>query len=781
MEFSPRHTDVISTLQTATEGQQSLADRLETIVQHETVDNQLSLICNSFTRLAERADFDTALSWELWQSAIRHEVWRVQYTSLEEFKEEYDYEKAFKHVLSSQGLSRAQRDIYKSLYTEWNLLPDDLLPSTLKPPSWSNNLLSYISQLSRKNVPYVRCMKLLHNAVTARCTDLSSDHSPVGKGRRPKRNGKTNASYLIISDVKAVIQQLKALEDENASQGEASQGEGEGEDEGEGGCEVESTHTGSKRSRPAHSEVDLGQLASMRDRTPEVGRSTYRRLSDELGFSMMDLEDSPESQPPAHKKMKKTRSLSFCSGSDKPEESLMPGSLFAGSSIPKSPVPESPLPESSMLESFRAESPLLGSLIAESSAISPVQNTPSVVSAQHESDTLRLTPKPGPIESDAMAVEVSIESHLPTTDVEGALESLRPGKWLSATAIELILSICSVHGIRVFHGFSLSQPSPPCRPRKSEVILLPIHHAGHWILAKVDMESRAITVYDFFSDAWVLIAKQAILHFVAALDHEKADWSFVAIHNPAQENVYDCGILLLITALHLLIPLPLPSSYHCDTWRKIFTIMLGGSHEGAADRTLLEGVEYQGSDTHPIASIGDLVRVKTQQVVNDISQLEETGQALQRKLDNIRTRISAHESAGHVLECLSQRITALLQSLSQDRDVVERDLALLKEIISRYTEVRTYRNDLVSTEIQKNQGEAAHGLRSKRQRIGGVEVNIKILEKVKSFVDGTRGEDQAMLESLVQDAKAGFEVIHKEQSRLLDKLENLLSGEILKV
>ncbi|KAI4133671.1 MAG: hypothetical protein LQ341_006142 [Variospora aurantia] len=869
MEISPPRIDLIAILQ-QNNGEQSLADRLEALVQRTSVDGQLPLICQSLTRLAERAEFDIALSWELWQLAIRHEVWRGQYTSLEEFKEEYNYNVALKHVLQSHGLSKSQRDIYSSLHVRWNRLPNDLLPTSLKPPSWSNNLLSYLSQLSRKNVPYERAMKLLRDAVIARTNDVSlSDHSIIVKARRARNNGKTKAPHLIISDVRAVLRSLKAEEEERmneaesaskagaASEGEdasggeagsdgedasngedtfegedASDGEGysktgsapkaegitegegasedgaafvdegfletesaskadsisegkgasEGEDgsEGERASEVQgvpeavgardaqSTHNASKRNRQARSEVDYRPIASMRDQTPEMGRTTLRRLSQKPTSSSMEWDDSLGFGTPTRKKLKMAGYLSPFSASDKPDET------------------STPKPSISL----------------------PLQDTPIAVPAQHESGCQFLTPQPHSTEeADKLTVERNISfvlksppsftcppalsinldipppegSRLPTTDVEGALNSLRPRKWLSATAIELVLSMCSVYGIRVFHGLSLSQPSPPVRHGKSRVILLPIYHASHWILAKVDIKSRVITVYDFLSDALVTLAKQALLHFAAALDHQRSDWSFVAIHSPAQEKGYDCGVLLLITALHLLVPLPLPSSYHCDVWRRIFATMLGGSSEEATYRALEEAVEYQGNNTHSISSFGSLVRVRTRQVADSISQLEETAQALQTKLDTISTRIIAQESAAGVLRGLSKRITAFLDSLAQDRDVVERDIALLEDTMSRYSGVQAYRNDLVVAQIRKDQAEAARSLTSKKERIRGVEDNITGVKKAISLLDRTRGEDQAMLESLVQDTRAGLEAFRKEQSKLLDKIDHFLNENFLNV
>ncbi|KAL8910143.1 MAG: hypothetical protein Q9171_004546 [Xanthocarpia ochracea] len=132
------------------------------------------------------------------------------------------------------------------------------------------------------------------------------------------------------------------------------------------------------------------------------------------------------------------------------------------------------------------------------------------------------------------------DRRLPTTDKEGALGTLRAGEWLSATTIELVLSMCYVQGVRVFHGFSLLQPTISERLGQPKTILLPIHYQSHWILAKVDVESRLITIYHSLSDALVRVAKPALLHFCAPLAFDTSIWSFAAMNKPTQKNDYDC-------------------------------------------------------------------------------------------------------------------------------------------------------------------------------------------------------------------------------------------------
>lgn len=131
----------------------------------------------------------------------------------------------------------------------------------------------------------------------------------------------------------------------------------------------------------------------------------------------------------------------------------------------------------------------------------------------------------------------------------------------------------------------------------------------------------------------------------------------------------------------------------------------------------------------------------TQHVADNISQLKENAQAFHTRLDTVRTGITAQESTAYILQCPSKRIRAHLESLSQDHDVVERNVTFLKDTLSRYRAVQPYRNDLVVAHLHKDQGEAARGLESGRQRICGVEDNIRLLEQVIDFIDHTRGED----------------------------------------
>ena len=372
------------------------------------------------------------------------------------------------------------------------------------------------------------------------------------------------------------------------------------------------------------------------------------------------------------------------------------------------------------------------------------------------------------------------DRRLPATDREGALSTLRAGEWLSATAIELSLSMCFVQGVRVFHGFSLTQPTTADRLGQPKTILLPIHHQNHWILAKVDVESRLITVYDFLSDTLVGLAKQALLHFCSPLANGISSWSFVAVHSPTQSNDYDCGIFLLITALHLLAESDLPSSYNCGIWRPILEAMLGGGSKAPTLQTLEEAGEHPIVNTHSSSCLRDFARVQSQQAASSTNHLQEMTQMLQEQLNAARTRITCQQSAEKVLQCLSDRSTSGINSSCQGRDRIQSDIDVLGDMISRYGGVQLYQHENISNQLRKDRNEAARRLEHTTRRIREAQGNIERLGDAIGSINRTLNSDRAGIETLVHETRAAVTALREQQMTLVDRLTDLLDGALLK-
>ena len=171
--------------------------------------------------------------------------------------------------------------------------------------------------------------------------------------------------------------------------------------------------------------------------------------------------------------------------------------------------------------------------------------------------------------------------HLPDTDRRGALESLSPNAWVSATALELILDCIKPEHCRVLSSGFVPQEANKLPEKKllrledETKLWLPLNHRDHWTLAVVDLHKTTITVYDSSPTSHY---EQEIDNVMQALAsylnrHEKLQgsmWKTDQQRQHQQSNSDDCGIFVLIFALSDVTGSPVPSQIHSLQWRQIF-------------------------------------------------------------------------------------------------------------------------------------------------------------------------------------------------------------------
>ena len=168
---------------------------------------------------------------------------------------------------------------------------------------------------------------------------------------------------------------------------------------------------------------------------------------------------------------------------------------------------------------------------------------------------------------------------LPSTDLDGALSSLQPQCWLSSTAIELVLSLCSSKSFRVFDPLAYDVGQPEIKnfkptPSNVQYALLPLYYREHWTLALFDLENHTITCYDSLPGQNSIAHKDALLKFANYLTVETFQWTFQYGSQAKQENFYDCGVFLLVTSLHIFAGSTCPLFYDCSLWRALFHALL---------------------------------------------------------------------------------------------------------------------------------------------------------------------------------------------------------------
>ena len=167
----------------------------------------------------------------------------------------------------------------------------------------------------------------------------------------------------------------------------------------------------------------------------------------------------------------------------------------------------------------------------------------------------------------------------PSTDLQGALSSLQPQRWLSSTAIELVLSLCPSKSFRVFDPLAYDVGQPEIKnfkptPNNVQYVLLPLYYREHWTLSFFDLENHTITCYDSLRGHSTIAHRDALLEFANNFKIETPQWTFQHGNQAKQDNFYDCGIFVLVTSLHIFADSICPPSYDCSLWRTLFRALL---------------------------------------------------------------------------------------------------------------------------------------------------------------------------------------------------------------
>ena len=190
-------------------------------------------------------------------------------------------------------------------------------------------------------------------------------------------------------------------------------------------------------------------------------------------------------------------------------------------------------------------------------------------------------------------------SDLPDTDRIGALKSLSPKAWVSATALELILNCIKPEHCRVLNSGFVPQEANKLSEKKllrlkdETKLWLPLNHGDHWTLAIVDFNKTTITVYDSSPTSHY---EQEIYNVIQALtsylnQHEKLQgsmWKTDQQRQHQQSNSDDCGIFVLIFALSDATGSPVPLQIHSLQWRQIFRYFIDSSQHVISSSATIE-------------------------------------------------------------------------------------------------------------------------------------------------------------------------------------------------
>ena len=319
----------------------------------------------------------------------------------------------------------------------------------------------------------------------------------------------------------------------------------------------------------------------------------------------MDLDSYPFSQ---HSDIEEGCENSSVLGDDL-NDCLTKGNMTAGIKRPSSPATET-------LDSSIARRFDLNGILTESIEVPSLNNIPSLDSFSStesppptiiQTSQIRSQDHTSSLESvrensvmDELSNNPNATFDLPSTDRRGASDTLQPGQWLSATAIELLLShwhyqedfrLVDSSYLDVNHPEEILR-KPALRLMGALRLLLPLNHGNHWTLLLFDFDQRTIHHYDSLAAASSCAdARRAAFYVVEHLGEDKESFAFTSDSVYRQENGYDCGVCVLVMALHLLVNMPIPTTYDCSLWRVIFIALLRGEEPVASLKAYTTALE----------------------------------------------------------------------------------------------------------------------------------------------------------------------------------------------
>ncbi|KAL9597211.1 MAG: hypothetical protein Q9219_005298 [cf. Caloplaca sp. 3 TL-2023] len=183
------------------------------------------------------------------------------------------------------------------------------------------------------------------------------------------------------------------------------------------------------------------------------------------------------------------------------------------------------------------------------------------------------------------------DQKLPKTNNEGALASLQPGKWVSDTALELILHTINPDDCAIIESRWATTDKIGAvvakHAKKMARLWLPIMRMSHWMFMVVNYVERIVEVYGSSAGHQKTITEL----YNAVISSLDGEWTRKD-HEMPRHNGYDCGVHVLIAALCSITQTALPMEVPSLPWRRILSMFLDPGTEA-------ENLRQQEQDAAP--------------------------------------------------------------------------------------------------------------------------------------------------------------------------------------
>lgn len=370
---------------------------------------------------------------------------------------------------------------------------------------------------------------------------------------------------------------------------------------------------------------------------------------------------------------------------------------------------------------------------------------------------------------------------IPSSDLQGARRSFRPGTWLSTTAIQSVLDRCQFDGIRVFDPAFLSADIV-ARLRRgvgedSWWILPLLLQKSHWTLITIDVLAGTAYFWNSLPNpAYESEARQAIDKLLASLNSQASEasseatsiaWKFNTGDCPAQNNSHDCGVYIIVIALHSMLIIPMPPSIDPDLWRGVLYSLLD---EDGTNNHRLEKLAEIDLKMPPVTRKADqppqvvtAEEIVQEDMTNSLAFKDSLCAAIslmRERLRNAQDRLTQSDEVLHVLRQLLKQMTDVYETSSAETKALEKTVRAHHNTLTAYDECGArYQNaelrDMIRSKLEEYQ-----------RKLNNCQAKLPELEKAK------RGWERAV-ETCEEERKDRFDRVGRERLLFRDLAESL--------
>lgn len=259
--------------------------------------------------------------------------------------------------------------------------------------------------------------------------------------------------------------------------------------------------------------------------------------------------------------------------------------------------------------------------------------------------------------------EVSLAQRL-SSDLQIAIANLQPYQRLTDTAISSILNLVPQVSIQVLDGSYLSHDNY-CATSTGRLrikdgvrkIVTPVplkHPSLHWCLGVFDLELKTITLYNSWPhEQYSAVARSILMrcgeHISRQNSQHEGPWEWhEASKFPQQDNGWDCGIFVLVAAIHIILDMSLPTIIDGTLWRSLLLTLVNKAG----------GTQMSQACTSTFVSVSLADEVKDEM---DFAKLQSSISSINSLLDNLQAMFG-------VIRAVLGQVVIQTHKRSADRD-----------------------------------------------------------------------------------------------------------------